>query len=266
MVNRVLRGQDFLGKPTKQCGVVYLTEENPATFKIALKRAGLADAKNLSILSWFRASNRPWPEIANMAVEECRRKNAKLLVVDTWGRFTNLEGDRENSSGEVLAAVAILQEALGRDGLAVTINHHDRKKGGGLIDSGRGSNALPGAADNIVSLKRVPGRNDRVRELSVIGRITSTKLLIELTENDGYKVVGISAKDYKAKAEPRVFQAIPPNRSEAVTIEELENGTDISRSQIQRLIDQYIRSGQVFSSGDGKKGDPLRYYRNQEEV
>lgn len=41
----ILRGELFLGHPTQRVRVVYLTEERPATFSAALKRAGLLGAR-----------------------------------------------------------------------------------------------------------------------------------------------------------------------------------------------------------------------------
>lgn len=52
MVRAVVTGKSFMGEPVEQGPVVYLTEQNDTTFKVALVRAGLAERDDVHVLSW----------------------------------------------------------------------------------------------------------------------------------------------------------------------------------------------------------------------
>jgi hypothetical protein len=128
--------------------------------------------------------SKPWQEVAAAAVAECRRRGARLLVVDTIAPFAGLAGATENDAGHVLAALKHLQAATSA-GIAVLIVQHQRKSGGELVDAGRGSSAFAGAVDILLSLSRRQGRGRRTRrEIHAVSRFdeTPTSLLIELTD------------------------------------------------------------------------------------
>jgi hypothetical protein len=158
-------GVPFLGEPTSRTGVVYLTEQSEATFRAAMRRSGLIGQEQFVFLCHRDTLGWTWPEVAQAAVEKCKGLGVRLLVVDTVGQFAGLTGDSENNAGDALAAMAPLQRAAG-EGLAVVAIRHERKSGGEVGDSGRGSSAFVGAADVVISLRR-PGGNCRpsLREL-----------------------------------------------------------------------------------------------------
>src|SRR5262249_2229133 len=117
----------------------------------------------------------PWEQVVVQAIAECERLDAKLLVVDTLGQFAGFKGDDENSSGAVLAAVKPLQVAAS-SGIAVLLIHHDRKSGGEVGDSGRGSSALTGAVDIVLSVRRPDGQGPEtpVRVIRALSRFDET--------------------------------------------------------------------------------------------
>jgi hypothetical protein len=81
--------------------------------------------------------------------------------------------------------MAPLQEAAAGDGLAVVVLRHDRKSGGDVGDSGRGSSAFSGAVDVVLQLSRPEGQSrPGVRALKSLSRFDETPetLVIELTE------------------------------------------------------------------------------------
>jgi hypothetical protein len=144
-----LDGRPFMGKPTTKTPVVYLTEQSPATFREALRRAGLLDREDFAVLCRHDTIGVPWPEVVAAARAKCRELGARLLVVDTLPQFAGVRGDAENNAGAALEAVAPLQVAAG-DGLAVIVLRHERKSGGEVGDSGRGSSAYSGACDIVL--------------------------------------------------------------------------------------------------------------------
>lgn len=254
----VLDGQPFLGQPTRKTGIVYLSEQNRTTIRPALARAGLIGRDDIAFLFWHNCSGKAWAAVCTAAVTECERRGAELLVVDTIGQFAGWED--ENSAVEALNAMKPLQLAAGR-GLAVVLSRHDRKSGGEVGDSGRGSSALTGAVDIVLSLGRVEGNGKpELRILRALGRFEETppELYIELTE-DGYVPRGNKATIAEERARAAVRDALPCNQDKAITEEDLRKQTgDISRSTLRRVLED----PEIQRVGVGKRGDPFRYWRD----
>jgi hypothetical protein len=148
----------FMGEPTLKSTVVYLSEQPPASFREALKRAGLLEREDLVVLFWHDVMQFSWPEVAYGAAKECARRGAKLLVIDTGPQFARLAGDAENSAGDALRVMEPLQAAAAA-GLGVIVIRHERKSGGEVGDSGRGSSAFGGAVDILMAIRRPEGNS-----------------------------------------------------------------------------------------------------------
>ena len=259
MVAAVLDGLPFMGEPTVKTTVVYLTEQPLPSFREALKIAGLLERQDLSVLPWSNALGFGWPEVINAAVKECQRLGAKLLVVDTFPQFAQLSGDAENNAGDALAAVLPLQQAMSK-GSAVLLVIHDRKSGGDVGDSGRGSSAFTGAADIVLSIRRPEGdHRPTMRRIEALSRFADTPsgLVIELTPT-GYVAHG-SADDVAAQeAEAKLLEVLPSSEADAMTMEDLVEVTKATRTTIQRTLEKLGKH--VCRVGTGKRGDPRRYY------
>jgi hypothetical protein len=189
----VLDGRAFLGRPTTHTAVVYLTEERPATHREALRRAGLLHRPDLHLLYWHEVHTVPWPQLMAGVVPHCHAVGAGLLVVDTIAQWAGLRGDRENNSGDARAAVEPLQLAAAT-GLAVVSVRHERKGGGEVGASGRGSSAFEGAVDIVLALRRPEGRAGAgLRHLLALSRFdeTPSELVIELKDGE-YVALGTS--------------------------------------------------------------------------
>jgi hypothetical protein len=214
---------------------------------------------------FFQASNKfwTWPEVAQAAVEKCKGLGVRLLVVDTVGQFAGLTGDSENNAGDALAAMAPLQRAAG-EGLAVVAIRHERKSGGEVGDSGRGSSAFVGAADVVISLRR-PGGNCRpsLRELQAVSRYDDTpaKVGVELTAN-GYQVLDTSELALQ-EAKAAIIASASTTESEAMDLEAFCSSAGITRSSAQRATDDLQKEGKLKKVGAGKKGSPFRYFRTE---
>jgi len=257
----VINGEPFLGRDATKTAVVYLTEQPDASFREAMKTAGLLAEERFRVLTYFDVRGAAWPEVAAAAARECRSNAAALLVVDTLGQFAGLTGDSENDAGAALAAMEPLQRAAA-DGLAVLVFRHERKSGGEVGDSGRGSSAFAGAADIIVSLRRPEGRMRKtIRRLEALSRFSETpeELLIELTK-EGYVSLGAPHEVAVEEAKSSIMRVVPETESEAVTLEVLAEKSGVPRSTVQRAVDALLKAGMVRQVGKGKRGDPLRFF------
>jgi len=236
MVRAVLDGRDFLGLPTlKSPCVVYLTEQPKGSFRAQLKEAGLLGRPELVILHFTDAFGLSWPEVALQVLRECEARGSRLLVVDTVFRFGHRPGLKENDAEAALEIMRPLEEIAAK-GIAVWGNRHDRKAGGEVGDSARGSSAFGGVADIILSLRRPGGRSRRtVRRIEALSRFSETpqELMIELTLN-GYVTLGSGAAFAAAEARQAILAALPRAEADALTQQELFERSRVGRGTGQR--------------------------------
>jgi hypothetical protein len=260
----VLNGEAFAGRATKRAGVVYLTEQADASFREALQRAGLDDeVSGLSVLPWHDAIGFKWPEVVAAAVDECKKREAHLLVVDTIAQWAGIRGDSENNAGDALEAVLPLQEAASLHRLCVVVVRHARKGGGEVGDDGRGSSAFAGAVDIVLSLRRPENSTDgTVRVLHALSRFGATPetLALQLTPT-GYRPLGDEASFAFEVAKRAVLDIAPRTEEHAMQSDDLLDAAKVRRTSGQEAIATLVELAQLVKIGKGKKGDPFRYYQ-----
>ena len=263
MVWALVQGLDFLGRSTRRTCVVWLTEERPTSFLETLKRAGLTERGDLHILHWHDAKHLTWPAIMRAATVHALAVGAGVLVVDTVSQFAGLRGDAENNSGDALAAVAPLQDAAA-EGLAVIAIRHERKGGGEVGESGRGSSAFSGAVDIVCAIRRGEGQTRQtVRVLHTLSRFSETPdtLVIDLTER-GYVALGTAGTVAVMEAQRALFDRLPTSEAEALSLDALLDGHQprIPRTVAQEALRELTEIG-AKRLGLGKRGSPYRYFR-----
>jgi hypothetical protein len=261
LVRSVLHGLPFLGLPTLKTPVVYLTEQPPVSFRQAMERAHLLSRDDFLVLAYNDTRRIGWPRVAAAAVRKCMHVGAWLLVVDTLSQFAELAGDRENNSGDALEAMGPLQSASA-NGIGIVVIRHERKSGGDVGDSGRGSSAFAGAVDIVLSLRKPEGNGPKTRRLlQSLSRFSETPshLLIELRE-DGYVALGEPGETAVKDAKNAIFRIVPETEADAVDLKDLMDNAKISRQTAQRAIDELIRAGVLNRIGKGKKGKAFRYF------
>ena len=252
---------DFLGKPTLKARTVYLTEQPNTSFRQAMERAGLLGRNDFHLLLHNETRRVTWPEIVSAAVAESKRVGASILVVDTLPQFAGLVGDSENNSGDALTAMLPLQQAAA-EGLAVIIVRHERKSGGDVGDSGRGSSAFAGVADIVISLRKKEGNSKKtMRLLQAVSRFSETPAdqVIELREGT-YVSLGEPQDAAFREAKTMIIAAAPKAESAAVRLESLMETCELPRATAQRAIDELMREGRLVRVGQGKRGKPYTYF------
>jgi hypothetical protein len=262
----ILDGADFIGNPTMRSPVVYLTEERVRSFRETLRRAGLDDRDDLLVLRWDQVVGWSWPDVIRAALAECRYQGAKLFVVDTVSQFAGMRGDSENNSGDALAVFQPLQEAAAT-GIAVAAVRHERKGGGDVGESGRGSSAFAGAADIHVAVRRPDGQmRPGIRVLHALSRFDETpdELMIELTP-DGFVALGTPSSLAASEAAGAILAALPTDEEVAITEKELGEAMpeSVKRTTAQTALRSLRDAGTVKRVGKGVKGDPFRYWHDE---
>ncbi len=263
LCNAVVTGAPFMGEPTVKAGALYLTEQPEASFRVAMQRAGLMGRPDFTVLYWRDAVRLPWPTVMRQAVAECKRRGARLLIVDTLAQFAGLVGDAENNAGDALRAIQPLQLAAG-EGLAVIVARHERKAGGEVGDSGRGSSAFGGAVDTILTLRRGEGNSRAtmrvIRGLSRFAEVPD-ELVIDFADGK-YTALGTGEAVAAQEAEAAIMKAVPDTDAQGLTVDELCKATDLKRSTAQQAIKTLTGRKWLEQTGEGKRGNPNRYRRN----
>jgi hypothetical protein len=264
LVRSAADGSSFLGKCTLKTPTVFLTEQPVVSFRQAMQRADLLGREDFHVLFHSDVRGTPWQGVAAAAANECRRVGAGLLVVDTLPQFAGLKGDSENNSGDALAAMEPLQKAAA-DGIGIILVRHERKSGGDVGDSGRGSSAFAGAVDIVLSLRRPEGNGKKtLRVLHALSRFSETpaELLIELTES-GYVSLGSASEAALKAAQDSILAIAPKSESEAVDLKELSESAEVPRATAQRAVKKLAEEGELGKVGNGRKGNPFRYFRSE---
>ena len=278
LVRTVLDGDTFMDQPTSQGPVVYVTEEKASTFRAALRRADLSTRRDLHVLSYWDALNLGWPGICDAAERRCGQDGARLLVIDTLSQCAGFTGEQESASGDANAALLPLQQIAHRLPLAVIVVRHDRKSGGRVGQSGRGSGAFTAGVDIVLHLGRPEGQGQPTqRVLTALSRYEETPAALLLDRivsahpSEGVGAESKAAYEWVSLGEPRaiaheqsetkILEVLPTNEADALTIDELVEATGCSRRTSQRVLVALATGGQMSRIGEAKRGNPYRYFK-----
>lgn len=257
----------FLDEPCSPAPVMYLTEQTAATFLPTLKQIGLLGRPDFHFLYWHDAAGISWRDLVYGIGELCREEGVGLLVVDTFAQFAGLGGDSENDSGSILKAINPLRE-IAATGLSIVIIHHERKASGEIWNAGRGSGALQGGCDIILSLRRTEGNTrSTLRQIQAIGRLPGIpeELIVELTET-GYISHGTRKDVVTQGAQALALEVAPGSEENALAADELlaaaqELDPKVGRTTFMNALKTLSEEGSLTRIGEGVKGDAFRYFR-----
>ena len=141
---------------------------------------------------------------------------------------------------------------------------HERKGGGDVGDSGRGSSAFAGAVDIVLSLRKPEGNAGKNRrEIRSLSRFSETpdNLVIELRDEGQYVAVGERRETTLKDAKEAIFRAAPTSEFDAADLQAICLRADISRQTGQRAIEALVQDGHLSRIGKGIRGNPFRYLR-----
>jgi hypothetical protein len=175
-----------------------------------------------------------WPELVHQIERRLKDLKAGWLILDTFYAIAGLGGEEEGKAGAVDQAVAPLRHVAAVNDVAITLGRHERKSGGEVGVSGRGSTALTGAADVVCLLKRLPGNQfPNRRQLDVTGRIEQARLIIELLQDGRYIIATEDGQQNSRVEVAKLTTAIMANLK--MTKLELQETTGIGRNRIEKL-------------------------------
>jgi hypothetical protein len=223
---------------------------------------------DLIVLSYWDVSGRPWPAIVDLAVAEAAARDAGVLIVDTLAQFAGLRGDDENNAGAALAAMAPLQRAA-RTGLAVELTRHERKSGGEPGESARGSSAYGGAAEIIVAYQKPDGQHPPTRRvLRALNRFPETPetLVVEKLSShlgkggweESFVALGAVEDAVAQAARDMLMEDLSDDPGGALSVNDLK---DRHPTLTNGTLDRALTALGAQRIGQGKRGDPFRYFK-----
>jgi predicted ATP-dependent serine protease len=251
LLRALATGESFLGKATKDAGVLLVSEER--TDALAEKARRFALGANVHAPRPGELARGKWPELIEGAVAYSKDKGLDLLVIDGFASLAGLVDEEENQAGPVLERLRPLQEAAAGD-LAVLLVAHQRKGGGRYGEGVRGSTALTGEVDIVLELER---RGDaRTRVLKAVSRYSATPEQLRFAlEDEGYTLA--NARGGVADDRDRVLGAL--KEQGGLTAAMLADRLAIPEGTIRRHL-RRLRPTDVRREGGGKRGSAYLWF------
>ena len=122
--------------------------------------------------------------------------------------------------------------------------------------------------DIVIALQRPAGNHSAaIRVLNSLSRFDETPngLWIELTPT-GYRSVGDDTDLAVAEARTALLDIMPSTEANAKKEQELrEMAGNLKRTRCQRALQSLLAEGLICRVGGGKRGDPYRYFRPDQD-
>jgi len=198
----------------------------------------------------------PWAQTVALIGQTCVDTGARLVVIDTLAQFVP---EAEGSAAKAGRAMAELQQ-LRDQGIGVIVTRHERKAGGQVGDSGRGSSALTGAVDIVLALTKPDGHTGNKRVISASSRFLETQVRTVVEFQDG-TYVHLPDEDVVASdREAKLLTLLPTDPGEAIPVDDLLFEAGLKKTAGRGLLARMVRDGKAVAIGKGTRGSPLRYH------
>jgi hypothetical protein len=177
--------------------------------------------------------------------------NPRLVVIDVLTAFRAAAKSRENPYSWDYESLKGLQEIAAETNVAIVVVHHLRKNDGGddPIDKISGTLGLTGAADTILILDRkggafsLSGRGRDVEEFEVPIVFDKETCRWHLAPDDERP----SVSEERSQILQLLLTAPDP-----MTPKEIAQGTGMQRNNVDQLLLQMIRAGEIQKTGRGR--------------
>lgn len=263
MLRAMFTEQDHMGLKTHKVRVLYCTEEGRKSFRSFLGRTGLEDTGGNLDLLFLGSVNRqiPWPTVVEEVLRYATQVGSEVIIFDTLTRWARIPPEKENDAGTAATVMEPLEVIRGT-GMAVLAVFHDRKSGGDVSDSTRGSSAFGGAADILLQLSN-PSTNGHPnrRKLEMVGRFDdSAEWVIDWdTEQQVYTCqsngdLAIERLLMRSSIEMHLFAG-------ALTGVELADAmkTNPRDQSFRRALSELMEESRIARDGKGVNRNPYTY-------
>lgn len=262
LVVAIARGEPFLGRNTRQGGVLIIPiEEQEQDAGRRLKKLGVRPG----VEPIYFEKTLPKDDIGLKRVQKfIQEKGIVLVVLDSLPHWWGVQS--ENDNAQILSAMSPLLNLARQTKAAVLPTHHTSKYGdynsetgetGGSGRSIRGGGALFGLIDQALIMSRKHGGPSNQRVLKTTGRRSNgeewtIELVgdLDLSNTDPYSVhmVGESPET--------VLKVLT---LEPQTLKEIMAKAKLGKTITSIILDELVSQGKVIKAGKGVRGDPHVY-------
>ena len=176
LAGALVKGEPFLDRPTRQCGVLYLSlEDYPQRLQERCRTLNCLGSPDLHFCTRAELLGKGFEEGIDDFLQ--RQKGMGLLIVDTLQKIREV-GREAPSYGMEYRTMDRLKEIAERYRMSVLLVHHTNKKEEALdaMNLVSGTMAITGGVDGIWLLRR-PSRLEGKALMQITGRDTEDRLL-----------------------------------------------------------------------------------------
>jgi putative DNA primase/helicase len=249
----VSRGEDFLGRKTKQGECIYLAlEERETDIKRDFRAMGADGSEPILI----HAAAAPAEGIRTLC-DLVRERKPALCVIDPIFRLATRIRD-EKAYAETYAALGPLIDAARETGTHIMLLHHSGKSlKADPTDSPLGSTAIAGVVATLIVLKRT----DSYRTIQTVQRIgdamPETVLQFD-SETRRLSTGGTRFEAERRQCEESILEFLKA-ASEPQTQAQIRDAVEGKTQTIRAALTAVVAAGTVQKSGDGTRGKPFVY-------
>jgi AAA domain len=261
LLERLQSGRPLAGAPLLAKSAVVISEEPPEHWHVRAETLGLKDH-----VKWICRPllMRPEPQEWMSILKAARDAKPDLVVIDSFAHF--FPDNRENSPDRLLEALRPLHQ-ITMHGVAVLLMHHPRSgtRRGEVIP--RGTGALAGFADILMTMQRLPDATltDRRRVVNATSRLggASTRCLELTADGLDYAVVPDPAAPSLLDGYWEVLAGLLEDKGES-TQRQLrthwpEDHDRPSKPTLARWLSAAVATGKLSRNGQGRVNEPYRY-------
>jgi KaiC/GvpD/RAD55 family RecA-like ATPase len=190
----------------------------------------------------------------------------RVLVLDP---FRELHHRKENDADDMAAILRPLRQIAHETETTVVLIHHRNKHAQDVSHASRGSSAIAGGVDVVITLDVASEGTGDTDELNPDQKLM---MLVEgrygprqrLGARLGAGLIWHPASptiNVEMNAAERVLRALEMGAA-AMTPDELANATGLARKTVQNALTAHYSAGRVSRAGAGTKADPFNYSRH----
>lgn len=257
-------GKPFMGRATKRCRTLVVSEESELLW--LRRRDALALDDSVSFLCrpmMAKPSHADWSSFLLHLRD--KGEGFDLILLDTLSTFAPWKS--ENDSAEISATFAPIN-LLTQAGFAVLLNHHFGKSDADQGRAPRGSSAILAAVDISLELRRYKpdDDDDRRRVLKGLGRFSEIpgEVVIELSDDSTHYTAQGEKREVATREMHLALIAALPTAPPGIDVDTIhESLPEAGRPQLSKVRGALVAGiGNGWTrAGEGKRGDPYRYWR-----
>ncbi len=255
-------GVAFSAVPAERGAVLYLALEDTNRRLQGRIRAACPDGNVPADLGIVREAPRVGEGLEE-ALQEwiAAHPSVRLVIVDTWQKIRPPRKSGSDPYEADYRTVGALKKIADDAGIAVILIHHTRKgpsnpvgAEGDFLESLLGSQAIAGAADGVMVLRRA--RGERSMTLSLTGRDIEERSVALTADFEGmtYRLEGDAVEARATEIQRRIIRVLR-DRGEDVSVGDVAAETGAKRDSVRTACWKMERSGLI------RRGAKNGYYR-----